>query len=50
MTASRGIRATLSDEKIADFRAELTEMLEKNMEENFTVLHEAVIIKLRKED
>lgn len=50
MTASRGIGATLSGDKIADFRSELTEMLEKSVGENFTVLHEAVIIKLRKED
>lgn len=50
MTASRGIGATLSDEEIERFRAELMGMLEENTPENFTVLHEAVIIGLRKDN
>ncbi len=49
MTASRGVGASLPDEKIARFREELMAMLKENAEENFSVPHEAVIIKLRKE-
>lgn len=50
MTASRGVGATLPDGKVAQFRAELMGMLEENTPENFTVLHEAVIIGLRKDN
>lgn len=50
MTASRGVGATLPDDKVAQFRAELMSMLEENTPENFTVLHEAVIIGLRKDN
>lgn len=47
MTASRGVGAELTEEKIADFRHELTEMLCKETEDNFTLLHEGVIIKMK---
>lgn len=49
MIASRGIGAELPEEKIMDFKNDLIEMLrsEKN---DFTVLHEAVIIKLKRND
>ncbi len=49
MTASRGIGAALSDDEIEAFRNELMSMLAENAGESFTVLHEAVIIKMRKE-
>ena len=47
MTASRGVGAELTAEKIAEFRGELTEMLYKETEESFTLLHEGVIIKMK---
>lgn len=49
MVASRGIGATLNDEQSAMFRKELLTMLKHCADEAFTVLHEAVIIKLTKE-
>jgi AraC-like DNA-binding protein/cyclopropane fatty-acyl-phospholipid synthase-like methyltransferase len=49
MTASRGIGATLSAENIVAFRAELMDMLLAETEDNFTLLHEGVIIKLKRE-
>lgn len=49
MTASRGVGATLSEDKVTEFRNDLMEMLCKETEENFTALHEAVIVKLKKE-
>ena len=49
MVASRGIGATLNDEQSAMFRKELLTMLESRTDEAFTVLHEAVIIRLTKE-
>lgn len=49
LTASRGVGATLSDSEITAFRSELMDMLNKNTDENFSTLHESVIIKLRKE-
>ncbi len=48
MVASRGIGATLDEDQIERFRAELSAMLE-NRANKFTVLHEAVMIKLTKE-
>ncbi len=45
MIASRGIGAELSEEKIMDFKNDLMEML-KSEKNDFTVLHEAVIIKV----
>lgn len=50
MTASRGIGATLPEDKIARFRAELMEMLGEHTGGSFEVLHEAVIVKLRREN
>lgn len=47
MVASRGVGATLSDERVAEFHDDLMEML-NNEEENFSVLHEGVIIKLKR--
>lgn len=47
MTASRGVGAELTAEKIAEFRSELTEMLYRETEESFTLLHEGVIIKMK---
>ncbi len=49
MVASRGIGATLNDDQVALFRKELLTMLESRADEEFTMLHEAVIIKLTKE-
>lgn len=49
MIASRGIGATLSQDKIAAFRADLMDMLLAETEEHFTLLHEGVIIKLKRE-
>ncbi len=49
MVASRGIGATLDEDQIERFRAELSTMLEKRVDESFAVLHEAVMIKLTKE-
>ena len=49
MVASRGIGATLDNNQITRFRTELSDMLETRVDETFTVLHEAVIIKLTKE-
>lgn len=46
MTASRGVGAVLTVEKISGFRAELTDIL-KGENEQFTVLHQGVIIKLK---
>jgi len=46
MTASRGIGATLNDDEIARFKNELMEMLDND---RLSILHEAVIVKLRKE-
>ncbi len=47
MVASRGVGATLSKEKIAEFRSDLTEVL-SNEAEDLHILHEAVIIKLKR--
>ena len=47
LTASRGVGAALSEEKIKKFRTDLMDMLEKSVEDKFTLLHEAVIIKLK---
>lgn len=47
LTASRAVGATLSDEKIAEFRNALTDMLDREAENQFTLLHEAVILKLK---
>lgn len=49
MVASRGIGATLDDNQIKQFRAELSTMLKTRVDESFAVLHEAVIIRLTKE-
>ena len=48
LTASRGVGAALPEEKIKKFRTDLMDMLEKSVEDKFTLLHEAVIIKLKK--
>lgn len=48
LTASRGIGAALTKEKIKEFRADLMDMLYKSVGDKFTLLHEAVIIKLKK--
>lgn len=48
LTASRGVGATLSEEKIKEFRADIMDMLNKSVGDKFTLLHEAVIIKLKK--
>lgn len=45
MAASRGIGATLDDIAVDRFKKELTDMLDDN---EFRILHEAVIVKLRK--
>lgn len=50
MIASRGIGATLNAEEIAAFKNDLMNMLQNEADDHFTVLHEAVIIKLKKED
>lgn len=47
MVASRGIGATLTEDKIYEFRAELRGILNAE-NEDFTVLHEGVIIKLKR--
>ncbi len=47
MVASRGVGATLTEEEISGFRDDLWEML-CHEDENFTVLHEGVIIKLKR--
>lgn len=47
--ASRGIGATLNAEEIKSFKNELLKMLEMETAEKFTTLHEAVILKLKKE-
>lgn len=47
--ASRGIGATLNAEEIKSFKNELLKMLEIETSEKFTTLHEAVILKLKKE-
>jgi hypothetical protein len=47
MVASRGIGATLAEDKIAEFRTELMGILNAE-NEDFTVLHEGVIIKLKR--
>ena len=47
MVASRGVGATLSKEKIAEFRSDLAEIL-NNEAEDLHILHEAVIIKLKR--
>ena len=49
MTASRGVGATLPEDNIARFRAELMEMLGEHTGGSFEVLHEAVIVRLRRE-
>ena len=50
MIASRGIGATLSDDKILEFKKDLIKMLNMGTDEYFTTLHEAVILKLKRED
>ena len=47
MVASRGVGATLADEAVTKFRVDLMEAL-SNEEKNFSVLHEGVIIKLKR--
>ena len=47
MVSSRGIGATLTEEKISEFRYDLMDML-CSEEENFNLLHEGVIIKLKR--
>lgn len=47
IVASRGIGATLSEEKNLEFRDDLMEML-SGEKDNFNVLHEGVIIKLKR--
>ena len=47
MVASRGIGATLTEDKTAEFRTELMGILNAE-NEDFTVLHEGVIIKLKR--
>ncbi len=47
MVASRGIGATLTEDKIAEFHTELMGILNAE-NEHFTVLHEGVIIKLKR--
>lgn len=47
MVASRGVGATLTEDKIAEFRTELMGILNAE-NEDFTVLHEGVIIKLKR--
>ncbi len=47
MIASRGVGATLTEDKISLFRAELMDILNTE-KDNFTVLHEGVIIKLKR--
>ncbi len=47
MVASRGVGATLTEDKISEFRAELMGILNAE-NEDFTVLHEGVIIKLKR--
>ncbi len=49
MVASRGVGATLSEEKIVEFRDDLMDML-CSEQEYFTVLHEGVIIKLKRNE
>ena len=46
MIASRGVGATLNDTAIDNFRKDMMDMLE---DENYNILHEIVIVKLRKE-
>lgn len=48
MIASRGVGATLSKKKVIEFCDELMNMLHAETKEEFTALHEAVIIKLRR--
>lgn len=48
LTASRGVGASLSEEKIKKFRTDLMDMLVKSVGDKFALLHEAVIIKLKK--
>lgn len=47
MVASRGVGATLTEDKIAEFRIELMDILNTESE-HFAVLHEGVIIKLKR--
>ena len=47
MVASRGVGATLTEDKIAEFRIELMDILNTESE-HFAVLHEIVIIKLKR--
>lgn len=49
MVASRGIGASLSQEQIEMFENDLMNMLNNETTEEFSVLHEAVIIKLKRE-
>ena len=46
MVASRGIGATLNEEEISHFREDMMHLLETRTDPAFTVLHEAVIIRL----
>ena len=46
MTASRGIGAALDDATIESFKEDMMDMLKKD---SYDILHESVIIKLRKE-
>ena len=46
MVASRGIGATLNEEEISHFREDMMHLLETRTDSAFTVLHEAVIIRL----
>ena len=47
MVASRGVGATLPEDKISEFRDELMDIL-NDENHDFTVLHEGVIIKLKR--
>lgn len=48
MTASRGVGATLKKDAIAAVRADLMDMLCRETEKEFSLLHQAVIVKIRK--
>lgn len=47
LIASRGIGATLTEQKITEFKEALMDMLNREAENQFTLLHEAVILKLK---
>lgn len=47
LIASRGVGATLTEQKITEFREALMDMLDREAENQFSLLHEAVILKLK---